>query len=280
MSAEIAAPCRHVGAPPDAVVEKTIQTVLSIAHDEAFLSRCGLTAEEYQSALPAAIEAIRGSKSASNSARRRFLSVIFDEMRRKGVISHVAMPTYGEDTVYRLTVPDFGDVAIIQKGCPDGAHGSVRWSVPEWARETYLWWLCSSSNYEPGEHVAKGVNRLRQRFFRDGTDNIDGVIFHNELCGGPHRPCPKVRHAIDIAGHKTPPPCIYVMPDRQETPAGWNWEGEVERVFPKILMSLFGLTDAASEHYIGYVGFQRRGNGLKTTITSRFGPARSTTLRA
>ncbi len=279
MSAEIAAPCRHIGAPPDAVIEKTVQTILSISQDEAFLSQRGLTPEEYRSALPAAIEAIRGSKSASNSDRRRFLTAMFEEMRRQGVVSHVATPSYGDDTVYRLTVPDFGDVAVIQKGCPDGAHSSVRWTAPEWARETYLWWLCSSLNYEPGEHITKGINRLRQRFFADVPDTVDGVIFHNDLCGGPHRPCPKNRHAIDIEGHQTPPPCIYVMPDRSEGPTGWNWEGGTARVFPKILMSLFGLPDPASANYTGHVGFQRRGAGLKTTITSRFGPARSTTFR-
>lgn len=278
MSAQTAAPCRHLGAPPDAVIERTVDTILSIASDEAFLTSRGLTRDEYQAALPSAIEALRGSKIASNSDRRRFLTSIFQAMLRREIINNLAMPTYGDDTVYRLTVPDFGDVAVIQKGCPDGAHSSVRWRAPEWARETYLWWLCSSLNYEPGEHVAKGVNRLRQRFFGELPDTIDGIIFHNDLCGGPHRPCPKLRHAIEIGGQLIPPPCVYVMPNREESGTSWNWEGRTARAFPTILLSLFNIGEASAS-YTGYVGFQRRGGALKTTITSRFGPARSTSFR-
>lgn len=278
MSAQTAAPCRHLGAPLDAVVEKTVETILSIANDEAYLVSRGLTRDEYQAALPSAIEAIRGSKIASNSDRRRFLTSIFQAMLQRRIIDNLAMPTYGDDTVYRLSVPDFGDIAVIQKGCPDGAHSSVRWRAPEWARETYLWWLCSSLNYEPGEHVAKGVNRLRQRFFGELPDTLDGIIFHNELCGGPHRPCPKVRHAIEINGQLIPPPCVYVMPDREDGATSWNWEARTARAFPAILLSLFDIGQA-SANYTGYVGFQRRGAALKTTITSRFGPARSTSFR-
>jgi hypothetical protein len=53
--------------------------------------------------------------------------------------------------------------------------------------------------------VAKGVNRLRQRFFGDATDQLDGVIFHNELCGTPQRPCPKAERGIVISGKLVPP---------------------------------------------------------------------------
>lgn len=278
MSAETAAPCRHLGAPPETVIQKTVETILSIASNEAFLISHGLTADEYKAALPSAIEAIRGRKIASNSDRRRFLTSIFEAMLQQKIISDLTMPNYGDDTVYRLSVPNLGDIAIIQKGCPDGAHSSVRWSAPQWARETYLWWLCSSLNYEPGEHVAKGVNRLRQRFFAEAPDTVDGVIFHNDLCGGPNRPCPKSRHAIDINGQQVPPPCIYVMPDRDQSATSWNWEGRTERAFPAVLLSLFGVGEA-SAIYTGNVGFQRRARGLKTTITSRFGPARSTGFR-
>jgi hypothetical protein len=31
--------------------------------------------------------------------------------------------------------------------------------------------------------------------------------------------------------------------------------------------------------YVGYVGFQNRGSQLRSTMTSRFGPGRSTTYR-
>lgn len=279
MSTENAAPCRHAGAPAEAVVERTIETILSIADDENFLATKGITPGEYQAALPAAIEAMRGRKSASNSARRQFLASIIEEMHDRNLVSNVEKPSYGDDTVYRLTIPDFGDIAIIQKGCPDGAHSSVRWSAPEWARETYLWWLCSSLNYHPGEHIAKGVNRLRQRFFSETHGTLDGIIFHNDLCGGPHRLCPKMRHAISIGGRSVPPPCVYVMPERADGAIEWNWSGEQTRKFPAILMSLFGLAGEVLPSHVGYVGFQRRSGSIRTTIVSRSGTARSSTFR-
>lgn len=279
MSSENAAPCRHAGAPSESVVERTIETILSIANDDNFLMTKGITSIEYQAALPAAIEAMRGRKSANSAERRQFLASIIDEMHARGIVSNVEKPKYGDDTVYRLTVPGFGDVAIIQKGCPDGVHSSVRWSTPEWARETYLWWLCSSLNSHPGEHIAKGVNRLRQRFFSEAHGTLDGIIFHNDLCGGPHRLCPKVRHAISINGHLVPPPCVYVMPERADRVTEWNWSGAQSRKFPAILMTLFGLTMEDLPTYVGYVGFQRRSGSIRTTIVSRSGPARSSTFR-
>lgn len=109
MSSENAAPCRHAGAPSESVVERTIETILSIANDDNFLMTKGITSIEYQAALPAAIEAMRGRKSANSAERRQFLASIIDEMHARGIVSNVEKPKYGDDTVYRLTVPGFGD---------------------------------------------------------------------------------------------------------------------------------------------------------------------------
>jgi hypothetical protein len=279
MDAKLAAPCRHAGVPPLPVVERVSALIEALASDEEFLAKKGLTTSEYRSALPMALEAMRGSQSASNSDRRLFLISIFNAMVDRGIIERYEIPAYGEDTVYKLHVQDYGDIAVIQKGCPDGAHSSVRWTRPEWARETYLWWLCSSLAYEPGEHVAKGVNRLRQRFFGDAIDELDGVIFHNELCGTSQRPCPKAARGITISEKLVPPPCIYTMPQRAEAATEWNWSATQERSFPTKLLSLFGITPDEVPAYLGHVGFQRRGGSLRTTICSRYGAGRSTTFR-
>jgi hypothetical protein len=281
MSADNAAPCRHAGAPPRAVIDQVSQLIRSLAAEEAILRHHGVTATEFTEALPAAIESMRGSASASNSDRRRFLTEIFEAMLKRDLLVGLDEPSYGDDTVYRLRTRDSGDIAVIQKGCPDGAHSSTRWTRPEWASETYLWWLCSSLNYEPGEHVAKGVNRLRQRFFSDLPGNLDGIIFHNALCGTPQRSCPKAALSVSINGRSTPPPCIYVMPDADQHDGDWNWQGSRHRAFPEILLALFGITPDKVPAYTGYVGF-RRGprTELRTTITARFGPTRATTHRS
>ena len=200
-------------------------------------------------------------------------------MRDRGLISTYDIPAYGDDTVYRLAIEGIGEVAIIQKGCPDGAHSSVRWTRPSWASETYLWWLCSSLAYEPGEHVVKGVNRLRQRFFSEASGHLDGVIFHNQLCGSLNRPCPKASKSIDISGKRVPPPCIYTMPDPAPGSMEWNWDGGQSRLFPSVLLRLFEIAPDERAAFQGHVGFQKRGGSLRSTITSRYGLGRSSTFR-
>ncbi|MCD0450408.1 hypothetical protein LO762_14580 [Actinocorallia sp. API 0066] len=218
--------------------------------------------------------------SASVADRKLFLANTFKGMRAAGVIDGLEQPKYGDDTIYRLTINGFGDVAVIQKGCPDGKHSSVQWRAPEWARETYLWWLCDSMRYSPGGHVAKGINRLRQRFFGDYPDTLDGVIFHNHLCGSGQRVCPKIEHAVTFDDVTTPPPCVFVMPDRADGVTDWNWDGSQQRFFPRVLLGAFGISPEQAPLYTGHVGFQLRAGTLRTTITSRFGPGRTTTSRS
>lgn len=237
-----AAPCRHAPAVPDGVIARVGQLIEALADDQMALARAGLSADEYTQALPGAIEALRGRMSASNGSRRDFLKSIFSELERQGLIASFTVPSYGEDTIYRLEVPPIGSVAIIQKGCPDGAHSSVRWEEPSWAVETYLWWLCSSKKAHPGEHVARGVSRLRRRFFSDAPGALTGIIFHNELCGTPERVCPKQSRAISIDGQWVPPPCIWAMPrTRNFTSTSWNWERSATPKFPQILLEAFSI---------------------------------------
>lgn len=278
MGAEEAAPCRHTGAPPQAVLDSVSKLIQNLGVEGELLGRYGLTSEEYRAALPAAIEGLRGSMSASVADRKEFLAGVFRSMLEGGFIHGLESPKYGRDTVYRLTIDGYGDIAVIQKGCPDGAHSSVTWSVPDWARETYLWWLCDSMRYEPGEHIAKGVNRLRQRFFDDYPDTVSGVIFHNHLCGSGRRRCPKITAAPGVID--APPPCLYVMPDRQDDASQWNWDGNQKRFFPSVLLGAFGVVREQVPYFTGHIGFQRRGGSLRTTITSRFGPGRASTFRS
>lgn len=280
-AADAAAPCRHVGSPPAAVVERAAQAIQSLASHPDLLARYGLSPSEFSSALPAAIESVRGSMSASNADRRQFLVGVLEHIVSRGLATSVSAPAYGDDTVYRLNVPSIGAVAIIQKGCPDGAHSSVRWSVPEWADETYLWWLCSSMKMHTGEHIAKGVNRLRQRFFSDAPDVLSGVIFHNELCGTSQRPCPKTSKTALIDGQIVPAPCIYTLPERNADVSMWNWSGDRTLKFPNVLLQAFDVAAAEADTFAGFVGFQRKANGaLRTTITTRYGAGCSSTYRS
>lgn len=279
MGVEQAAPCRHRGAAPDAVVVQVARIIEAIGHDGDYLKLRGLSPEEYRLALPVAIEQMRGRSSANNKERRDFLERVFDHLVSAGAITRYTAPTYGRDTVYRLSVPGLGDVAIVQKGCPDGKHSTVAWRVPDWAAETYLWWLCPSLKNDPGWHVSAGIKRLRSEFFSPRRDELDGVIFHNRTCGTDQRPCPKMHHAVRIGDLDVPPPCIWALPRRTNGP-DYNWDGTRAVRFPSVLLSAFGLLSPQAPLYTGYVGFRESPATRRTTITSRFGPGKTTTSRS
>ena len=279
MGVEQAAPCRHRGVVPEGVVAHVVKVIETIGEDDTYLKSHGLSPEEYRLALPVAVEQMRGRWSASNKKRRDFLTLILDHLVSSQAIDMYTVPDYGRDTVYRLSIPAIGDVAIVQKGCPDGKHSSVAWSVPDWAVETYLWWLCPSLKNHPGWHVSAGVKRLRAEFFSPRPDALDGVIFHNRTCGTDQRPCPKMGHAVRIGEMNVPPPCIWVLPKRANGPEH-NWNGTRTLHFPDILLSAFGLESRHAPLYTGYVGFKESPHGGRTTITSRFGPGKTTTSRS
>ena len=80
MGVEQAAPCRHKGAPPEAVVAQVVRIIEAIGQDDAYLHSRGLSPEEYRLALPVAIEQMRGRSSASNNERRDFLTLMLDHL--------------------------------------------------------------------------------------------------------------------------------------------------------------------------------------------------------
>ncbi|MCX4762425.1 hypothetical protein OG562_15860 [Streptomyces sp. NBC_01275] len=281
MENDDAAPCRHAGVPPATVVDSVARLIENLGAHPELLHGHGLTQQEFSAALPAAIERIRGRKSADNAPRRDFLVSLLHGLVDRGIATALEVPKKGADTVYRLAVKGLGDVAVIQKGAPDGVHSSVNWQVPDWAEETYLWWVSDGMTRHPGSDVAKGVGRLRKVFFSDPRRMLDGVIFQSGLCGARSRPCPKSEYAVDLGGQSVPPPCIYVMPDHQPDGRSWNWNGATPRRFPELLLGAFGIPPEKAPFFTGHVGFQSGERDTKrTVITSRFGPARVTTYRS
>lgn len=277
-----AAPCRNAGAPLPHVMERVALAINSLAQHPEVLAQYGISAEEYSAALPPTIESIRGRQSADNTSSKAFLKRLLVHLVEEGHAASLEEPGYGKDTVYRLSVNNIGHVAIIQKGCPDGVHSSQTWATPDWADETYLWWLCSSPVMHPGEHIAKGVSRLRRKWTQEPESNLHGIIFHNELCGTSSRPCPKLDAAIDLDGTRIPPPCIYTMPEPQaDGETSWNWDGTRTAKFPAVLLKAFDIEARSASMFIGSVGFRERTKTqLNTSITTRYGLGRSSKFRS
>ena len=280
MGFEQAAPCRHRGAPSEHLVDQVVDLLQNVVvKDEAYLRSKGLTCNEFSSAFPAAVERIRGSWAASNRDRRDFAELVVRHLAETGAVRGYSVPRYGDSTVYRLVLNSGKQIGLIQKGCPDGAHSSTRWERPPWADELYLWWLCSSLNSEPGEHVWKGVGRVRKKVAQETHNQLDGIIFYNSMCGTAERPCPKTSRVTTTSGVELPPPCIYVFPTWTKTEGDMNWRGTLEREFPSVLLAGFGIQGDDWKNYVGHVGFRLSGRGVKTEITTSFGSTKASSAR-
>ncbi|MBK6734462.1 MAG: hypothetical protein IPG61_10290 [bacterium] len=198
MSAANGSPCRHCGAPPGEIIDHIVNLIhISLSENDSVLNGFGLTRDEYVSALPAAIERIRGRLAASNQDRRQFAETFLAFLRERGAISNYSAPARTSDTVYRIELGQSRTIALIQKGYPDGAHSSANWHRPAWADELYLWWICNSLQQHPGDHVWRGASRIKKKLASNPDDHLDGVIF-SVPCGTPQRPCPRQQRAIGI----------------------------------------------------------------------------------
>lgn len=261
-----AAPCRHAGVPSEWIVERIIRLFeQDIARDSDLLKKCGLSAEEYQSAYPVAVERIRGRISATDEPKRAFVDQVLEEGVARGFFRSIKLEPSKLTKAYRVKLASGGTAAIIRKGCPDGNH-TTRWDRPSWADELYLWWLCPQSRvHEPGTSVWKGITRIRKKIASEPQNQLDGVIFFDPLCGTPERPCPKTAFALTIDGVRCPPPCIYVMPHIADIDnARLNWRGERKVCFPSALLATFGVPEQQHASYLGFVGYDVDGGNIKT----------------
>jgi len=280
MGFEQAAPCRHRGTVPDDLINQVVLLLSEVlSKDEKYLNSKGVGREEFERAFPAAIERIRGSWAASNRDRRNFAELVIKHLAHSQAITSYDVPKYNDNTIYRVKLKDGKQIGVIQKGCPDGAHSSTKWERPSWADELYLWWLCSSLKFEPGEHVWKGIARVRRKVAQEADNQLDGVIFFNSICGSPERPCPKLLRVTTKDGLTLPPPCIYIFPAWKTGQTELNWRGTEDRIFPSILLSAFGVKNTEIKNNTGYVGFRFSGANVRTEITSRFGPAKTSSAR-
>jgi hypothetical protein len=99
MNAKQAAPCRHAGVPPVAVVEKVAALIEALASDDAFLTSKGISPAEYRSAFPMALEAMRGSQSASNAGVSAYIVLLALFIRRECYVVLALLFCFIEDSL-------------------------------------------------------------------------------------------------------------------------------------------------------------------------------------
>ena len=98
---------------------------------------------------------------------------------------------------------------------PDG-NNTIIYERPPHAREFIIWSLCTNPGADPRHNAWSGIGRWLSADIIERTQQVDGVIIWDTVCGTVGRPCPKLlqdsSRITAVAHYQLPPPCIYVLP--------------------------------------------------------------------
>lgn len=178
----------------------------------------GLSKEAFAATglFEAAIERLRGQKSAAMGPKRSFLSAILNYLQRDGSIRDWQFTGSGERHDYQVTLAD-GRISVFEaKGCLDGNNAQIFQRPPN-ADEFAIWSLCQNAGADPRHNAWSGIHtRLTTKIIAEKAQ-VDGLVVWDMLCGTLGRPCPKVARdpsrlvsvSVDLS---VPPPCLYLFP--------------------------------------------------------------------
>ena len=200
-------------------MEQRVAAYVDALRDAAFgIGNHGFESERafWESGLfDSAIEKIRGSKSATRSAKQDFIRLVLEHMRARGAIHDFKFAGDGERHDWEVNMPDGRKCVLEAKGCLDGNNTNI-FERPANADEFLIWSLCQNKGADPRHNAWSGLHtRLSAEMIHNGKA-VDGVIIWDMLCGTA-RDCPKLARdesrATKLSGGKTvPPPCIYLFP--------------------------------------------------------------------
>ena len=198
----------------------------------------GLAKEDFEAAgiFAAAIEQIRGTKSATMTDKKAFVRIVLNHLAALGEISKWASSGSRDRHDIEIQFPDGRTCAVEMKGCLDGANTDIFIRPPN-SDEFVIWSLCQNPGSDMAHNVWSGIHtRLGPEIISE-RKQVDGLIVWDMLCGKKNRPCPKLIAQPDRAttfedGTTAPPPCLYIFPrtivDYRNNPFPRPWSlGEV-----------------------------------------------------
>jgi hypothetical protein len=166
-----------------------------------------------------AIEKLRGEFSATLRGKREFIHHVLNHLEDGGLIAGWEKAKGGARNDYYVRL-NSGRLAVIdQKGCLDGANTNIFERPPE-ADEFVTWSLCTNTGGDPRRNAWSGIHTRLSAEMISRNQRVDGLVIWDMMCGTSGRPCPKLALATDsdrqttLGQFKTPPPCIYVLPDQ------------------------------------------------------------------
>lgn len=232
-------------------LSKEVQSRIKLYADALFaaapkIGEHGLSEEEFWGSglFRSAIEKLRGAQAATMIEKRRFIEWVLSKAKTSGRIKDFKFTGTANRHDYQVTLPDGRQSVFEAKGCLDGNNTNI-FQRPSNADEFLLWSLCQNPGADPRHNLWSGVHtRLGGKIIAE-KERVDALVVWDMLCGGPGRPCPKLkeRRGVKIKNRIVPPPCIYIfprtVPDPRDNPVP-SLRKFVEVGLVKVLLDEFG----------------------------------------
>lgn len=236
-------------------------------------------ADVYDTGLfSAAIERLRGQRSATMTGKRDFMSRVLNQLQDKALITSWESSGAANRHDYTVHMPS-GRTSVIEiKGCLDGNNTNI-FSRPPHANEFVIWSLCQNAGADPRLNVRSGIHTRLSSEIISRNQRVDGLVVWDFVCGTIGRPCPKVIDqgllVTEVGQWALPPPCLYLFPST--IPAPRNNPSPLPQTLAQVeilqaLATAFGTpaTDINSVHFdvaIAGVEVTRRTRIMRCGVT-------------
>lgn len=251
------------------LIEQYAETLKTDAHT---LGAHGLTEKDfYQGGLfRGAIERVRGQFSATMREKRDFVSRILNHMQDGRHIKDWEAAGEANRHDYVVTLKSDRRAAIELKGCLDGNNTNI-FERPPHVQEFVIWSVCSNPGADPRHNVWSGIHTRLSAEVISRSQQVDGLIVWDWLCGTVARDCPKIKSGKEtfstIGQFELPPPCIYLFPNTIPSPRN-NPKPPSHTLTSVELLEAFSAAFGCSCESIHSVRFQVAHQGVETVRTT------------
>ena len=188
--------------------------------------------------------------------KRAFVTHVLNFMQDGGYIREWEAAGEANRHDYMVTLLN-GRLACIElKGCLDGNNTNI-FVRPARAEEFIIWSVCTNAGGDPQHNVWSGIHTRLSAEIIDRSQQVDGLVVWDWLCGTLARPCPKVVAGggrTTVGPHQIPPPCIYLFPATIPSPRT-NPNPRPHRLDEVGILNAFYSAFGCTEEYLNTVEF-------------------------
>ena len=202
----------------NADLRKQINAFAEVLRTEAHkLGEHGLDEKDFYNSgiFRGAIERLRGQFSATMAPKREFVKHILNFMQDNGAIKDWNSAGEANRHDYIVELLDGRLAGIELKGALDGNNTNI-FERPPHVQEFIIWSISTNLGGSPPHNAWSGIHTRLSADIISRSQQVDGLIIWDWVCGTIGRPCPKVTAGgapVTVVGpYELPPPCIYLFP--------------------------------------------------------------------